>query len=60
MTATTTKATIAPANRAVTSNAPPARIASLETVATTSPVESLARIAGPERAAWCATTWTSR
>ena len=31
------------------SNAPPARIASFETVATTSPVECCARTAGPER-----------
>ena len=42
------------------SNAPPARDASLETVATTSPVVSRARMAGPARAAWCATTWISR
>ena len=38
------------------SNAPPARMASFETVATTSPVVSFARTAGPPRAAWCATT----
>ena len=42
------------------SNAPPARIASFETVATTSPVESRPRIAGPARAVWCATTCASR
>ena len=40
MKATTMYATTAPARRAVMSNAPPARIASFETVATTSPVES--------------------
>ena len=53
MTATTTYATTAPDNRAVMSNAPPARMQSFETVATTSPVESRARTAGPARAAWC-------
>ena len=42
------------------SKAPPARSASLETVATTSPVVSRLRTAGPVRAAWCATTWISR
>ena len=42
------------------SKAPPARIASFVTVATTSPVESLLRMAGPARAAWWATTCASR
>ena len=41
------------------SNAPPARSASFETVATTSPVESSALTASPERAAWWPTTCTS-
>ena len=39
MIATTMYETNAPASRAVMSKAPPARIASFETVATTSPVE---------------------
>ena len=59
MNATTKYATIAPASRAVMSKAPPARIASFVTVATTSPVESVFRTAGPARAAWCATTCAS-
>ena len=42
------------------SNAPPARIASFETVATTSPVESCPRTAGPVRAAWWATSCAIR
>ena len=42
------------------SNAPPARIASFETVATTSPVECRARTAGPERAAWWPTNCANR
>ena len=42
------------------SNAPPARSASFDTVATTSPVECCPRIAWPARDAWCPTTWTSR
>ena len=42
------------------SNAPPARIASFDTVATTSPVECCARTAGPDRAAWWPTTWANR
>ena len=49
-----------PASRAVMSYAPPARSASFETVATTSPVVRRVRIAGPVRAAWCATTWIIR
>ena len=60
ITATTTYETIAPAPRAVMSKAPPARRASFETVATTSPVETRARTAGPHRATWCETTWMSR
>ncbi len=60
MTATTTYETMAPASRAVMSKAPPARMASFETVATTSPVDSRLRTAGPDRAAWCATTCASR
>ena len=55
MIATTMYETNAPASRAVMSKAPPARIASFETVATTSPVECPFLIAGPVRAAWCAT-----
>ena len=47
MIATTMYETIAPASRAVMSKAPPARIASFETVATTSPVECPFLIAGP-------------
>jgi hypothetical protein len=42
------------------SNAPPARIASFETVATTSPVESRPRTATPAREAWWATTCAKR
>ena len=60
MKATTTYATSAPESRAVMSKAPPARIASLETVATTSPVERRPRTAGPERAEWCETTCAIR
>ena len=45
--ATTTYETTLPARRARMSNAPPARSASFETVATTSPVESSARTASP-------------
>ena len=60
MTATTPYATTAPDNRAVMSNAPPARMQSFETVATTSPVDSRARTAGPARAAWCETTCARR
>ena len=44
--ATTKYEAIAPASRAVMSNAPPARSASLETVATTSPVVRRVRTAG--------------
>jgi hypothetical protein len=46
MAATTAYDTIAPAPRAVMSNAPPARSASFDTVATTSPVGCSARRAG--------------
>ena len=60
ITATTTYATTAPARRAVMSKAPPARSASFVTVATTSPVDSRPRTAGPERATWWLTTWTRR
>ena len=60
MTATTTYETIPPASRARMSKAPPARSASFETTATTSPVDSSPRIASPDRAAWCPTTWASR
>ena len=42
------------------SKAPPARMASFETVATTSPVECSFLIACPVRAAWCATTCAMR
>ena len=58
--ATTKYDAIAPASRAVMSKAPPARSASFETVATTSPVVRRPRTAGPVRAAWCATTWIIR
>ena len=60
MAATTAYETTLPTRRARMSNAPPARRASFETVATTSPVESSARTASPECAAWWPTTWASR
>ena len=51
MTATTMYETMPPASRARMSKAPPARSASFETIATTSPVESSPRTASPVCAA---------
>ena len=60
MTATTMYETIPPARRARMSNAPPARSASFDTTATTSPVDNSLRTASPVCATWWPTIWASR